>query len=164
MTKMSGRASLPLICDRGKSLSMTKNKLNYTDDSKPGLSRKKSGKKFSFFDVRGKQIKNAKTVERLNKLAMPPAYRDVWYSSDPLGHIQAVGWDARGRKQYRYHPDWISQRDEHKYERMIEFAKCLPKIRRQTDKHLKLKGLPREKVLATVVQLLEKTLIRVGND
>ncbi|MBC7370320.1 MAG: DNA topoisomerase IB [Bdellovibrionaceae bacterium] len=143
---------------------MKKSTLNFSNDKKPGWTRKKLGKKYVFCDLRGKRVVSAKITERLNKLAVPPAYRDVWYSPDPRGHIQAVGWDARGRKQYRYHQDWVAQRDEHKYERMIEFAKSLPQIRRLTNQHLKLRGLPREKVLATVVQLLEKTLIRIGND
>ena len=95
---------------------------------------------------------------------IPPAWRDVWICTDPRGHLQATGRDARGRKQYRYHPSWREVRDETKYDRVIGFAHALPLIRRKTAEHLRRQGLPREKVLATVVQLLEKTLIRVGND
>ncbi|MEO5667268.1 MAG: DNA topoisomerase IB [Bdellovibrionota bacterium] len=138
--------------------------LHYIDDSKPGLSRQRFGKGFAYFDTRGKRIKNPKIVKRLQKLAMPPAYSDVWFCPNPRGHIQAVGWDARGRKQYRYHESWTQLRDSHKYERMIDFAKSMPTLRKVTDRHLRLKGLPREKVLAAMVKLLEKTLIRVGND
>lgn len=138
--------------------------LHYVYDTKPGYSRKKKGSKFIFFDTKGRPIKSERIVARLQKLAVPPAYEKVWYCPDPLGHLQAVGRDARGRKQYRYHPQWIAERDKDKYDRMIDFAKSLPLIRRTTSKHLKLKGLPRDKVLATVVKLLEKTLIRIGND
>ena len=139
-------------------------KLVYSDDSKAGISRKRVGKAFHFFDARGKRITRAAEIERINKLAVPPAYERVWISPRPRGHIQATGYDARGRKQYRYHADWRQERDEEKYGHVIEFAKALPAIRRQAAKDLRRRGLPKDKVLAAVVSVMEKTLIRVGND
>ncbi|MDB5902528.1 MAG: topoisomerase, partial [Betaproteobacteria bacterium] len=111
----------------------------------------------------GRRVSDAATIERIRKLAIPPAYRDVWICSDVRGHIQATGIDARGRKQYRYHPKWREVRDAHKFERMIAFGKALPRIHRRISRDLKLPGMQREKVLATIVRLLESTLIRVGN-
>jgi DNA topoisomerase-1 len=119
---------------------------------------------FKYYSPTGKLIRSASELERLRALAVPPAWTDVWICRDPRGHIQATGRDARGRKQYRYHPDWRACRDETKYERLAAFARALPRIRRRTHADLRRQGLPREKVLATVVQLLEKSLIRVGND
>ena len=112
----------------------------------------------------GTRIGDEDTLARIRKLAIPPAWTDVWICSSPKGHLQATGRDARGRKQYRYHARWREVRDETKYDRMIAFGEALPVIRARTDRDLALPGLPRAKVLATVVQLLEKTLIRVGND
>jgi DNA topoisomerase-1 len=139
--------------------------LVYVSDESPGITRKKRGvKDFVYLDPRGKQVKDRETLDRIRMLAIPPAYRDVWICPNPRGHIQAVGRDDRGRKQYRYHEKWREVRDENKYGRMIDFAKALPLIRRTVAKHLKLKGLPRDKVLAAVVKVMEVTLIRVGND
>ena len=138
--------------------------LRYVSDESPGIKRVRAGKAFSYVAPGGKPVKDEATLARIKSLAIPPAYRDVWVCPDPNGHIQAVGRDARGRKQYRYHPRWREVRDENKYEKMIEFAAALPKIRARTRQDLKKPGLPREKVLATVIQLMEKTLIRVGND
>ena len=139
--------------------------LVYVSDESPGITRKKQGaKNFTYLDPRGKPIKDRETLDRIRMLAIPPAYRDVWICPNPRGHIQAVGRDDRGRKQYRYHEKWREVRDENKYGRMIDFAKALPLIRRTVAKDLKLKGLPREKVLAAVVKFMEVTLIRVGND
>ena len=138
--------------------------LRYVSDDIPGITRKKAGKHFSFFDPSGKKISDKKEVERIRALAVPPAYTNVWICPLPNGHIQATGRDARGRKQYRYHKRWREVRDETKYGRMIAFAKALPKIRKRIDADLSKPGLPREKVLATVVQLLETTTIRVGNE
>jgi len=115
-------------------------------------------------DPQGRAVRAAAELARIRSLVIPPAWSDVWICPDPRGHLQATGRDARGRKQYRYHPKWRVVRDETKYDRVIGFAKALPVIRRTTSGHLRKQGLPREKVLATVVQLLEKTLIRVGND
>jgi DNA topoisomerase-1 len=138
--------------------------LRYVSDEIPGIRRKLKGKHFAFYDPRGKQIKDEAEIARIRALAIPPAYTDVWISPIAHGHLQATGRDARGRKQYRYHKRWREVRDETKYGRMIAFAKALPKIRKTVDEHMALAGLPREKVLATVVQLLETTLIRVGNE
>ena len=139
--------------------------LIYVTDDSPGISRKKQGaKNFIYLDPRGKQIKDRQTLDRIRMLAIPPAYRDVWICANERGHIQAVGRDDRGRKQYRYHEKWREVRDENKYGRMIDFAKALPRIRQRVAKDLKRPGLPREKVLAAVVKFMEMTLIRVGND
>jgi len=138
--------------------------LRYTTDARPGIRRKRRGKAFVYFGPDGRQMRAAAEIARIKALVIPPAWTDVWICSDPRGHLQATGRDARGRKQYRYHPRWRETRDETKYHRMIGFAHALPVIRRTTREHLRKTGLPREKVLATVVQLLEKTLIRVGND
>ena len=138
--------------------------LRYVTDEKPGYTRKRKGQKFLYFDTEGKQIKDEARILRLNRLAIPPAYTDVWICPSANGHLQATGRDDRGRKQYRYHERWREERDENKYEKMIIFAQALPKIRRRLNKDLKRQGLPREKVLATVVQLLERTFIRIGNE
>jgi DNA topoisomerase-1 len=138
--------------------------LRYVTDEKRGYTRARHGKKFVYFDTEGKEIRDEARILRLNRLAIPPAYTDVWICPAPNGHIQATGRDNRGRKQYRYHDRWREVRDENKYEKMLVFAETLPKIRRRLRKDLKRRGLPREKVLATVVQLLERTFIRVGNE
>lgn len=138
--------------------------LHYVSDDEPGWSRKKRGKSFSYFDQKGEKITDKAHIERINALAIPPAYQRVWICPDPKGHIQATGYDERGRKQYRYHPRWGEARDETKFARTIAFAAALPKIRAATERDLSLPGFKREKVLAAVVQLLEKTAIRVGNE
>lgn len=137
--------------------------LRYVSDDEPGIRRRKSGKGFSFLDSQGRTVKDPKIIDRIKKLAIPPAWTDVWICSRANGHLQATGRDARGRKQYRYHADWRSVRDETKFGRMIAFGETLPRIRERVDQDLSLRGLPREKVLAAVVKLLETTLIRVGN-
>jgi DNA topoisomerase-1 len=126
--------------------------------------RRRSGSGFVFIDLSGRRVRDPEALRRFRGLVIPPAWTDVWICPDPLGHLQATGRDARGRKQYRYHPRWREVRDETKFDRMIAFAQALPTVRRRTAEDLRKPGLPREKVLATVVQLLEKTLIRVGND
>jgi DNA topoisomerase-1 len=138
--------------------------LRYVSDTQPGIRRKKAGKGFGYVGTDGKPIKDEKELARIRSLAIPPAYTDVWICPSPNGHIQATGRDARGRKQYRYHAKWREVRDETKFGRMLAFSEVLPKIRARIDKDLALSGLPREKVLATVVRLLECTCIRVGND
>ncbi|MEO6872869.1 MAG: DNA topoisomerase IB [Chthoniobacterales bacterium] len=138
--------------------------LRYVSDDQPGYTRKKHGKKFTYFDTHGKEIKDETRILRLNRLAIPPAYQDVWICPSPNGHLQATGIDDRGRKQYRYHKRWRAERDENKYEKMIVFGQALPKIRRRVTRDLKKRGLPREKVIATIVELLERTFIRVGNE
>jgi DNA topoisomerase-1 len=138
--------------------------LHYVDDSSPGFSRKKVGTGFGFRDTDGKIIRDPEVIKRIRSIGIPPAYTDVWICPDPRGHIQATGRDAKGRKQYRYHPRWSEIRDSTKYAHMLEFAHALPKIRARIDADMKRPGLSREKVLATVVNLLETTLIRVGNE
>jgi DNA topoisomerase-1 len=138
--------------------------LRYSTDRKPGIRRQQRGKRFTYVGTDGRIIRDPQELARIRSLVIPPAWTDVWISPDPRGHLQATGRDARGRKQYRYHPRWREVRDETKYHRMMGFGHALPAIRRKTADDLRRPGLPREKVLATVVQLLEKTLIRVGND
>ncbi|AWN34643.1 DNA topoisomerase IB [Methylobacterium radiodurans] len=138
--------------------------LAYVDDGRPGLTRRKSGKGFSYRDARGEPVRDRATLERIRKLAIPPAYTDVWICPRANGHIQATGRDAKGRKQYRYHPDFRAARESTKFSRIMAFAEALPGIRQRVDADMRRTGLPREKVLATVVHLLETTLIRVGND
>jgi DNA topoisomerase-1 len=138
--------------------------LHYTTDSRPGIKRIRKGKSFRYVAPDGRPIRAADELKRIRSLVIPPAWEDVWISVDPRGHLQAVGRDARGRKQYRYHPRWREVRDETKYYRLIGFADALPSIRTRTSRDLRCSRLTRDKVLAAVVQLLEKTLIRVGND
>jgi DNA topoisomerase I len=140
--------------------------LTYVSDEEPGIrrKRKKAGTGFSCVSPQGTKVQDQKTLKRIRKLAIPPAWADVWICAKPNGHIQATGRDARGRKQYRYHVAFREVRESTKYEHMVEFAKSLPAIRRTLAEHMALRGLPREKVLATVVHLLETTLIRVGSD
>ncbi len=138
--------------------------LRYTTDARPGIRRLGRPNAFRYVGPDGKAIRKKAILDRIRSLVIPPAWRDVWICPDPSGHLQAVGRDARGRKQYRYHPRWREVRDETKYHRIIGFAKALPRIRRRTVRDLRRSKLTREKVLALVVQLLEKTLIRVGND
>jgi len=138
--------------------------LRYVSDTQPGIRRKKSGKGFSYLGTDGKTIRDSRELARIRSLAIPPAYTDVWICPSPNGHLQATGRDARGRKQYRYHAKWREVRDETKYGRMLAFSEVLPKVRERLERDLSRPGLPREKVLATVVRLLESTCIRVGND
>jgi DNA topoisomerase-1 len=138
--------------------------LRYVSDTAPGIRRVARGHGFRYVDANGRAVRDAATLARIRSLAIPPAYSDVWICSDPRGHLQATGRDARGRKQYRYHPRWRTVRDETKFERMVAFSDALAKIRARLERDLALDGLPRNKVLATVVSLLESTCIRVGND
>lgn len=138
--------------------------LKYVCDDRPGISRRRFGRGFAYYDSRGRRIRDADEIGRIKKLAIPPAYRDVWICPDPLGHLQATGRDDRGRKQYRYHKRWSQLRDRAKFARLVAFAGALPRLRRTLRRHLRLRGLPREKVLAACVTLLDKALMRVGND
>jgi DNA topoisomerase-1 len=138
--------------------------LCYSSDAQPGIRRRKAGSGFYYVLPNGRRVTDAATLARIRKLAVPPAYRDVWICMEAAGHLQATGIDARGRKQYRYHPRWRMVRDAHKFERMLAFGRALPRIRRRLAHDLKLPGMPRERVLAAVVRLLERTLIRVGNE
>src|SRR5436305_1284387 len=138
--------------------------LRHVSDRRPGITRKRSGKGFRYAGPDGKAIRDEAELKRIRSLAVPPAWTDVWICPDPRGHIQATGRDARGRKQYRYHPRWREVRDETKYGRMVAFGEALPVIRKRVSADLAKEGMPKERVLAAVVQLLETTLIRVGND
>ncbi len=138
--------------------------LAYVNDHDPGLHRTRAGDEFTYTDAKGAPVRDARTLDRIKGLVIPPAWEEVWICPSPDGHIQAVGRDQRGRKQYIYHPKWRAHRDESKYGRMVAFGRALPKLRARVEEDLHLRGLPREKVLAAVVRLLELTLIRVGND
>ncbi|MGC1780324.1 MAG: DNA topoisomerase IB, partial [Xanthobacteraceae bacterium] len=138
--------------------------LKYVSDARAGLSRRRAGRHFRYLDPSGKSVTDKATLQRVRALAVPPAWSDVWICRFADGHMQATGRDARGRKQYRYHPRFREVRDSTKYEHVIAFARALPGIRKTVRTHMRRPGLPREKVLATVVYLLDKTLIRVGND
>jgi len=138
--------------------------LRYTNDDKPGITRRRTPEGFSYYTPQGEPITDEATLGRIKKLGIPPAYEDVWICPQPNGHLQATGHDARGRKQYRYHEKWRLVRDEAKYGRMIAFGEALPRIRAVVDADLAQQGMPREKVLAAVVRLLEETHIRVGNE
>jgi DNA topoisomerase-1 len=138
--------------------------LRYVNDARmPGI-RRLGKTRVRYLDVHGRTLADRETLARIKSLAVPPAWTSVWICPDPRGHVQATGRDARGRKQYRYHPKWRTVRDEVKYGRLLEFAAALPALRERVAADLRRSGLPREKVLATVIALLEKTLIRVGNE
>jgi DNA topoisomerase-1 len=139
-------------------------RLRYVSDAKPGITRKLAKEGWDFFKPDGTKITDEQTIARIKKLAIPPAYQDVWICPYENGHIQAVGRDARGRKQYRYHAKWRETRDEAKYAHMLIFGRVLPHLRARVDHDLSLPGLPREKVLAAIVRLLERTLVRIGNE
>jgi DNA topoisomerase I len=138
--------------------------LRYIDDSGRGYTREWIDGAFVYFDTKGARVKNDDEIRRINALAVPPAYTDVWICPDARGHLQATGRDARGRKQYRYHPRWRETRDATKYERLLAFGAVLPRLRARLARDLALDGMPRDKVLATVVRLLDLTLIRVGSE
>ncbi|HSQ05099.1 MAG TPA: DNA topoisomerase IB [Burkholderiales bacterium] len=138
--------------------------LHFSSDRQPGIRRCARDAGFVYVLPNGRQVKNEQTLARIRKLAIPPAYRDVWICLSPDGHLQATGYDARGRKQYRYHPRWREVRDEDKFRRMLAFGRALPRIHRKVALDMRRPDMPREKVLATLVRLLETTLIRVGNE
>jgi DNA topoisomerase-1 len=138
-------------------------RLRYVSDSEPGIRRIRAGRSLRYRDVNGARVTDPVMLQRIRTLAIPPAWRDVWICPTPSGHLQAVGRDARGRKQYRYHSRWREIRDETKFARLLDFGRALPDIRRRVRRDMSRPGLPREKVLATVVHLLDTTLIRVGN-
>jgi DNA topoisomerase-1 len=138
--------------------------LRYVSDEAPGIRRKRAGKGFTYVDRNGTTVRDQATLARIRSLVIPPAWTDVWICPHKDGHLQATGRDAKGRKQYKYHPQFRDVRESAKFEHMMEFARLLPGIRAKIAEHMSLRGLPREKVLATTVHLLERTLIRVGND
>jgi DNA topoisomerase-1 len=138
--------------------------LRYTPSNGPGIRRRRAGRGWTFTDAGGAVIRDPDELRRIRALVIPPAWTDVWINPHPRGHIQATGRDARGRKQYRYHTKWQATRDETKFERMVAFGRALPSVRERVADDLSLQGLPREKTLATVVRLLDESLIRVGNE
>jgi DNA topoisomerase-1 len=138
--------------------------LRYVSDADPGIRRKRRGKGFTYVGVNGETIRDPKVLARIKSLAIPPAWTNVWICPSPNGHLQATGRDAKGRKQSRYHPRWREVRDETKYERMLTFGAALPTIRERVEQDLSTHGLPRQKIMATIVRLMETTHIRVGNE
>lgn len=137
--------------------------LRHVSDAAPGIRRRRAGKGFYYLDANGERIVAPATLERIRALAIPPAYRDVWICAQANGHLQATGRDARGRKQYRYHPRWRQVRDEHKFSRLVAFGSRLGRLRRHQEANLALRGMPQQKVIAIAVALMEHTFIRVGN-
>jgi DNA topoisomerase I len=157
-----GKPSAALITDPQASAKAAG--LRYGTDASPGIRRKRAGKGFTYIDVEGRRLHDPQELQRIKFLGIPPAWTKVWICPMPQGHLQATGYDARGRKQYRYHPRWRNVRDETKYGRMLAFGEALSLIRKQVGHDMALHGLPRAKVLATVLRLLDTTLIRVGNE
>jgi DNA topoisomerase I len=137
--------------------------LRYVSSKEPGIRRMRAGKGFYYLTPENRRLTSANELKRIASLAVPPAYKDVWICVNPRGHLQAIGHDARGRKQYRYHPNWRQVRDSAKFDRMVAFGDALPKLRRKLTRDLALSGLPREKVLAAVAALLDTTRARIGN-
>jgi DNA topoisomerase-1 len=138
--------------------------LRHSSDTEPGISRKRQGRYWAYFDSTGKRITDRDEIDRLNAVGLPPAYEQAWFCADANGHMQATGVDARGRKQYRYHEDFRAKRDSAKYDGLLEFGKRLPKLRRRIEKDLKRRKLERDTVLAAVVRLLDTEHIRIGNE
>lgn len=139
-------------------------RLSYVSDSEPGIRRCKAGRGFGYRWPGGRRVDDRSTLDRIRTLAIPPAWTDVWIAPDPDGHIQATGRDQKGRKQYRYHPDWLECRSDTKFSSLVAFAEALPKLRSVVDEDLRRRGVPRTRVIATIVWLLDKTLMRIGND
>jgi DNA topoisomerase I len=138
--------------------------LRHSSDAEPGITRKRMGRHWAYFDTAGKRITDRDEIDRLNAIGLPPAYENAWFCADPDGHLQATGIDARGRKQYRYHADFRAKRESAKYEGLLEFGKALPRLRRRVEQDVKRRNLTREAVLAAVVRLLDRRHIRVGNE
>jgi DNA topoisomerase I len=137
--------------------------LRHSSDTEPGISRKRMGRYWAYFDPQGERITDRAEIDRLNAIALPPAYANAWFCADPNGHLQATGIDARGRKQYRYHPLFREMRENAKFDGLLEFGKALPRIRRKVDKDLRKRSLSKEKVLAGIVRLLDDDFLRIGN-
>jgi DNA topoisomerase-1 len=142
----------------------TKQRLRHSSDNEPGYTRKRMGRYWAYFDEDGKRLTDRESIDRLNSIGLPPAYTDAWFCKDSNGHLQATGVDARGRKQYRYHPDFRARADKKKFAGLLEFGHALTKVRTRVDDDLKERILSREKVLAAVVRLLDTQYLRVGND
>lgn len=160
----SRRATVPVAAAADPVVAARVAGLRHVNDASPGFRRVGSGDSVSYRDLAGRRLRDSAHLARIRSLAIPPAWTDVWICPHPDGHLQATGRDARGRKQYRYHPRWALVRDETKYDRMIAFGKALPRVRARVEAALARPGLDREKVIATIVRLLEVTLIRVGNE
>jgi DNA topoisomerase I len=159
-----GRPSAGLAVVANASRSATQAGLRYVSDAEPGIRRLRVGERFVYVDPRGKRVRDSRELRRIRGVVIPPAWTNVWICPRADGHLQAAGRDARGRKQYRYHPRWRAFRDRTKYDRMLDFAAALPRIRRRLRRDMSRPGLCRERVLATLVQLLELTQIRIGNE
>jgi DNA topoisomerase-1 len=144
-------------------MEVAKRMLRHSSDDESGYTRQKRGRSWAYFDEHGKRITDRDEIDRLNAIALPPAYTDAWFCKDPDGHLQATGRDARGRKQYRYHPAYRSKRDASKYDGCLEFGQALPRLRSRIDRDLKKRKLERDTVLAAVVRLMDREHIRVGN-
>ena len=139
-------------------------RLRYVDDSLPGITRRRHGRYWQYFDAQGKRVTGRDEIDRLNGIGLPPAYRDAWFCPDPNGHIQAIGYDEKGRKQYRYHTDFREKQEAAKFDRCREFGKVLPKLRRRVEADLRKRKLSRDTVVAAIVRLLDGGRIRVGNE
>lgn len=139
-------------------------RLRHSTDSEAGYTRKRKGRYWAYFDEEGKRVTDRETIDRLNSIALPPAYTETWFCKDERGHLQATGRDARGRKQYRYHPDYRARRDKKKFKGLLEFGEALPKLRRQVERDLNSRKLTRDKVLAAVVRLLDTEFLRIGSE
>jgi DNA topoisomerase-1 len=139
-------------------------RLRFVDDSVPGITRRRQGRYWQYFDAAGKRVTDRDEIDRLNGIGLPPAYRDAWFCAHPDGHIQAIGYDDKGRKQYRYHPDFREKQEAAKYERCRDFGKVLPKLRRRVAADLRKRKLTRDTVVAAVIRLLDSGQIRVGNE
>jgi len=164
MTRIAANSLAPIVRADSEAADMAiRAGLIYVSDSMAGYRRARRGRRFRYLLPDGRPLKSSTELRRIARLAIPPAYESVWICMDPRGHLQATGRDARGRKQYRYHPEWRSVRDDAKFERMTIFAEALPRLRRRLARDLALAGLPREKVIATVVSILDITRVRVGN-
>lgn len=160
--RKSKKLDLPIITEPQQAAEAAD--LRYvSDEETPGIRRERRGKGFIYIGPDGERITDKKEIERIKKIAIPPAWEDVWICPHRNGHILATGRDAKGRKQYRYHPRWRAIRDETKYNRMLLFSEALPGIRKRIERDLALPGMPREKVLAAIVRLMEMTMIRIGN-
>ena len=164
MVVQKGAASGPALAGPDSEEIARSAGLRYVSDAMPGIRRKRAGRAFAYYGTDGRIIRDRGELARIKGLAVPPAWSEVWISPTPRGHIQATGRDARGRKQYRYHPKWRALRDETKYGRMLAFGQGLPRIRKRVAADLAQPGVPREKVLAAMIALLDSTLIRVGNE
>jgi len=138
--------------------------LVHADDSEPGITRKKAGRRWAYFDAEGERITDREEIERLNKIALPPAYTDAWFCPDPNGHIQATGYDDKGRKQYRYHPDYRTAQEAEKFDGCAEFGRLLPRLRKRVERDVAKRELSRQRAIASVVRLLDLGAVRVGNE